>query len=100
MTGVRWSLHAREDLERLRVFLSVNNARAARAAVELLLASTALLAEFPLRGRLLSDDEPEYREFLVPFSNSGYVVLYRINDDYIEVQAVKHMREAGYRPPT
>jgi addiction module RelE/StbE family toxin len=100
MAKVEWSFRAREDLERLRAFLDANNPRAAMAATTLILLSTSELREFPFRGRPLSDDEPEYRECLVPFSNSGYVVLYRIYDDRVEIQAVKHMREAGYRPPT
>lgn len=87
-------------LGRLHAFLNANNPRAATAAAALILLSTSELGEFPFRGRPLSEDEPQYREFLVPFSNSGYVVLYRVDDDRVEIQAVKHMREAGYRPPT
>jgi plasmid stabilization system protein ParE len=100
MAKVEWSFRAREDLERLRAFLNANNPRASTAATALILLSTSDLREFPLRGRPLSEDEPEYREFIVPFSNSGYVVLYRFDDDTVEILAVKHMREAGYRSPT
>lgn len=100
MARVVWSFHAREDLERLHAFLNANSPRAASAAIELILLSTSDLHDFPLRGRPLSEDDPEHREFLVPFSNSGYVILYRIDGNDIEIQAVKHMREAGYRSPT
>lgn len=100
MPKVEWSFRAREDLARLRAFLNASNPRAATAATELILLSTSDLDEFPFRGRPLSEDELEYREFLVPFSNSGYVVLYRVDKDRVEIQAVKHMREAGYRTST
>lgn len=39
---------------------------------------------------------PELREWLIPFGDSGYVVLYRRDGDPAVVLAVKHQREAGY----
>src|SRR5688572_23244412 len=97
--GVKWSIHAQQDLHRLRAFVNANSPQAAAAAIDLIVSSTHELDKFPRRGRALVEDEPEYREILVPFSSSGYVVLYRVEKDHVEVQAVRHMREAGYRSP-
>jgi addiction module RelE/StbE family toxin len=96
MHQLEWSTRATSDLKRLRAFLQEKNPRAASAAVDLLMLAARELQHFPSIGRPLSDDEPEHRELPVPFSNSGYVILYRFNGDVVEVLAVKHMREAGY----
>jgi plasmid stabilization system protein ParE len=96
MYQLEWSRRALADLDRLDAFLFVKNARAAEAAIDTILAAADELRHFPLIGRPLSDDEPEYRELPVPFSNSGYVLLYRWLNDVVEVQAVKHMREDQY----
>jgi len=54
------------------------------------------LRTFPGIGRPLSDETPDHRELVIPFSDSGYVLLYRVLGDIVDIQAVKHMREAGY----
>lgn len=40
--------------------------------------------------------EPEYREWLVDFGDSGYVVLYRYDRHLVIIVAVRHQREAGF----
>jgi plasmid stabilization system protein ParE len=40
--------------------------------------------------------DPEYREQVVPFGESGYVVLYRPEGETAVILAVRHQREAGY----
>jgi plasmid stabilization system protein ParE len=96
MFVLEWTPRALLDLERLEDFLYVNSPRAAAEAVDGLLAAAADLREFPQIGRPLSEDHHEYRELPVLFSNSGYVILYRFDGHIVEVQAIKHMREAGY----
>ena len=57
----------------------------------------ALLEREPEIGRPF-DDLPELRELIVPFGDSGYVVLYRHdkNTDSVYVLAFRHQKEAGY----
>ncbi|MDM7074577.1 type II toxin-antitoxin system RelE/ParE family toxin, partial [Enterobacter asburiae] len=36
--------------------------------------------------------EPEYREWLIEFGDSGYVALYRVDTEIIAILAVRHQR--------
>lgn len=35
----------------------------------------------------------DYRELMIPFSSSGYVVRYRVDPDAVLVARIYHMRE-------
>ncbi len=39
---------------------------------------------------------PEYREWIIEFGHSAYVVLYHFDGRRIVILAVRHGREAGY----
>jgi len=39
---------------------------------------------------------PEYREWLINFGDSGYIVLYRYDGNTVVILAVRHQKEAGY----
>lgn len=94
---MNWSSGALTDLRRLNDFLADKNAPAAARAMNAILEGVLALDEFPQAGRPAEDRIP-YRELLVRFSNSGYVVLYRIEDGQVTIVAVRHQREAGYGP--
>ena len=47
-------------------------------------------------GRPAARMAPEFRETLIPFGDSGYIVLYRLEGDLAIILAVRHQREAGY----
>lgn len=38
----------------------------------------------------------EFREWLIDFADSGYVVRYRLDAREVVILAVRHQREAGY----
>lgn len=40
--------------------------------------------------------EPEYREWMIAFGDSGYVALYRYDGQTAVIVAVRHQREVGY----
>ena len=42
------------------------------------------------------EDEPDLRELLIPFGETGYTALYKIEGDFIIILAFRHMKEAGY----
>ncbi len=56
-----------------------------------------MLAQHPEIGRPAEDMEPEYREWLIDFGDSGYVALYRYDGETVLIVAVRHQREAGYQ---
>jgi len=40
--------------------------------------------------------DPEYREWLIDFGNSGYIVLYHFDGQTAVILAVRHQKEVGY----
>ena len=56
----------------------------------------AILKKYPQAGQVADDLEPEYRELLVPFGATGYVMIYEVRGDHVVVLAVRHQKEAGY----
>ena len=96
MHRLEWADRALSDLGRLQAFLHAKNPRAASTAIDTILGVPNKLRQFPLIGPALSDESPEYRELPIPYSNSGYTILYVVGDGVVEIQAVKHMREETY----
>lgn len=94
---VYWTSHALKNLERLYSFLSDKNTDAARAAIKVIREKSLLLENFPNAGRPAYDLEPEQRELLLPFGESGYVMLYQIEKNAIYILAIKHQKEINYQ---
>lgn len=99
MPRLIWTPAALKDVQRLFRFLANKNPNAARRAVKTIRAGVKALEEQPRAGRVVQDMEPEFREWLIPFGLSGYVVLYRFEDPLVVILAVRHQREAGYGFP-
>jgi len=96
MSRLSWSPPALRDVQRLHRFVATKNIDAATRAVRSIRQVVKVLAHQPGVGRPLADMEPEYREWLIDFGDSGYVVLYRFDGDMVTVLAVRHQREVGY----
>lgn len=96
MPRLIWSPHALRDVQRLYRFLAEKNIEAARRAVKSIREGVKVIARQPGIGRLAEDMEPEYREWLIDFGDSGYVALYRHDGKTAVILAVRHQREAGY----
>lgn len=96
MPQVIFAPAALRDLERLRAFLRPKNPAAARRAAVAITNAVQSLGEYPLIGRPVEEMDPEYRELLIDFGDSGYVALYRCQGDRVTVLAVRHQKEAGY----
>lgn len=97
MPPLRWTPEALRDVQRLRLFLADNSERAAARAVHTIRSHVRVIAENPEAGRPVADMDPAFREWLIPFGDSGYVVLYRVEGQAAVVLAIRHQREAGYR---
>lgn len=96
MPRVIWSPEALVDVQRRYRFLSAKSTDAARRAVKAIRGGVTIVAQQPGVGKPAQDLEPEYREWLVDFGDSGYVALYRYDGKIAMVVAVRHQKEAGY----
>ena len=93
MPRLIWSPPALRDVQRLHRFLADKNANAAKRAVRAIRDGLKTVARRPGVGRPVEDMEPEYREWLIEFGESGYVVLYRYDGQTAVILAVRHQRE-------
>ncbi|WP_218278868.1 hypothetical protein [Pseudomonas sp. MYb185] len=44
----------------------------------------------------MDDMDAEYREWLIDFGSSGYIVLYRVEREMAAIVVVRHQKEEGY----
>ncbi|MDE7241387.1 type II toxin-antitoxin system RelE/ParE family toxin [Desulfovibrio sp.] len=93
---VHWTANALAGLARVRDFLAAADPGAAEKALDVIIAATDILHEFPHAGRPADDLEPDYREVLIPFGVSGYTLVYELRGHTVVILALKHQREAGY----
>ena len=96
MPKIIFSPAAIRDLERLRDFLRPKNRSAAKRAGETILKGVRALGVHPHMGRLVDDLPEQYREWLIDFGDSGYVVRYRIDETALTILAVRHQKEVMY----
>ncbi len=96
MPRLIWSPAALRDVQRLYRFLADKNPPAATRAVRVIRDGVQIIADHPASGRPIEDMDPAFREWIIGFGDSGYVVLYRLHDDTAVILAVRHQREAGY----
>ena len=57
-----------------------------------------IIADHPDAGRPVDDMDPEFQEWPISFGASGYVALYRLQQDVAVVVAVRHQKEVSYQP--
>jgi plasmid stabilization system protein ParE len=88
---------AARGLERCRQFLAQKSPSASRRAAQAIIRQFEVLTIQPGVGRPL-EDEPGLRELIVSFGDSGYVALYRYEQqsDTVFILAFRHQKEVGY----
>ncbi|MCJ2013489.1 type II toxin-antitoxin system RelE/ParE family toxin [Methylobacterium sp. J-076] len=96
MPRLIWTPEALRDVQRCYRFLVAKNPAAATKAVRAIREGMRIVEAHPGAGRPVEHLATEFREWLIPFGASGYVVLYRMGDMQAEVLAVRHQKEAGY----
>ena len=96
MPHLVWSAPALSDIARLQTFLVPKSPEAARRAVAAIRRGVRDLRAHPEIGRPVEDMLPEYREWIIEFGHSAYLVLYHFDGRRIVILAVRHGREAGY----
>lgn len=89
---VRFLPQAFEDIDRLQAFLLDKNAQAAARVPDLLYNAATSLRIAPRKGRLVGR---VYRDLIVPFGKSAYVLRYRIEEakGAIFIVRIWHSRE-------
>lgn len=94
---VRFTLDAEEDLHRLYQFLldlgDDKGLVIAENAFAALQKGLEYISFSPWGGRRVEGLAPTFRELIVSWGDSGYVLLYEIEEDVITVLAVRHQRE-------
>ena len=96
MPRIIWSSEALLDVQRLYRFIAPKNLGAAKRAVKSIRESVKVLATQPGLGRLVDDLHHDFREWIVDFGDSGYVVRYHFDQRFITILAVRHQREVGF----
>ena len=96
MPRLFWSLHALRDVQRVHRFLAEKNPDAAKRAIPAIRQGVKVLSKQPAIGRPVDDIDPEFREWLIDFGDSGYVVMYRFDGTTAALLALRPQREAGY----
>ncbi|MBI4998314.1 MAG: type II toxin-antitoxin system RelE/ParE family toxin [Rhodocyclales bacterium] len=97
MARLTYSARALADLERLTDFLIETDPAAAAATVGLIEEAITLLKRHPLVGRPV---EHGLRELVISRGRTGYLALYSFEEEHdaVLILAIRHQREAGYRP--
>lgn len=98
MSRLIWAPSALLDVQRLYRFLAPKNPDAAKRAVRAIRQGVRLLEQQPGVGRPIEDLSDEFREWIIDFGGSGYVVRYRIGLDAVTILAVRHQKDAGFHP--
>ncbi len=96
MPRLIWTPEALKDVQRCHRFIASKNPDAASRAACAISEGMQTVAAHPGSGRPADKMDTAFREWLIPFGDSGYVVLYRFDGDLAVVLAVRHQREAGY----
>ena len=84
------------DIARLREFLNTKDVETAQEASKAIIQAVQNLRQFPERGSSADWLGENYRELVIKFGGTGYIVIYRIDDLKVFVLAVRHQKEAGY----
>ncbi|PHS13583.1 MAG: plasmid stabilization protein [Kangiella sp.] len=91
------SENALEGIERCRSFLFNKNPLAQMRASKAIQHHISALKTEPNIGRPF-ETEYKLRELIIPFGDSGYILLYRFDDltDQVVILAFRHQKEVGY----
>jgi len=96
MSHLIWSPPALADVQRRYRFLDSKDKIAARRAIKAIRIGVNILAHQPEVGRPVEGMEPEFREWLIDFGNSGYFALYHFDGKTATILVVRPQKEAGY----
>ncbi|WP_119344628.1 type II toxin-antitoxin system RelE/ParE family toxin [Facilibium subflavum] len=96
MSSLVWTPNALHNMQRLYHFLVDKDPESAKRAIKAIRTGVKILVHQPKSGRPINGMDTVFREWLIEFGTSGYVVLYRLNNDKVVILSVKHQKELGY----
>jgi plasmid stabilization system protein ParE len=96
MPRLIWSPAALLDVKRLYDFLKPKDLDATKRAVKAIRQGVNVLEKQSGVGRPVDDMENEFRDWVIDFGESGYVVRYRVDQRYVTVLAVRHQKKVGF----
>ena len=96
MPHIKYAPSAVRDLQRLQTFLQGKSRAAAKRASDTIIKGIQLLSQQPLIGRPLVDIPNDYREWIINFGDSGYIIKYHLNVDTLTVLSIRHQKERDY----
>lgn len=96
MPRLIWAPAALLDVQRLYRFLAPKDLDAAKRAVAAIRQGVKVLEQQPGVGRPVDDMDDEFRDWMIDFGDSGYVVRYRVDPLSVTILAVRHQKEAGF----
>ena len=96
MPQVMFSQGSVRDLQRLQDFLKNKSPVAARKVAKLLQYQIKQLGLHPEIGRSLPESPLHFREWIVDFGDSGYIIRYSYLDEQVVILAVRHQKEVGF----
>ena len=96
MSRLIWAPAALLDVKRLYDFLKPKDLDAAKRAVKAIRQGVKVLEKQSGVGRPVDDMEDEFRDWIIDFGDSGYVVRYQVDQRYVTVLAVRHQKEVGF----
>jgi len=88
-----WLPEAKDDVDRLYIFLMDINPASAAKALQGILDGSQNLQEYPHSGKPMPD-ETGRREYFIPFGAGSYVLRYKLSEETIVIIRVWHSREA------
>ncbi len=96
MSKLIWSPEALIDVQRIYRFLAPKNMASGKRAIKAIREGVSVLAQKPNIGRPIENMEEEFRDWIIDFGDSGYVVRYRLNFDTIIILTLRHQKEVGF----
>jgi plasmid stabilization system protein ParE len=90
MSRLIWSSPALQDVARLHAFLEQKSEEAAQRAVGAIRKGIKILGKQAKLGRPVEEMTFEFREWIIEFGQSAYIVLYHFDGKEVVILAVRH----------
>ena len=96
MPQLIWSPQALLNVQRLYRLLVLKHQDSVKRAVTAIRQGVKVLSLQPGMGRPVPELEPEFRDWIIDFGDSGYVARYRLDEQHVIILAVRHQKEVGF----
>ncbi|SFX51113.1 type II toxin-antitoxin system RelE/ParE family toxin [Marinospirillum alkaliphilum] len=96
MPRLIWTPTALKTLKEARDFMHQKSPEVAIMVIRTIRSHIKTLESHPKVGRPVTELAGDFREYVVPFGSSGYVVLYRLHQETVLLLSIRHQRQAGY----